>query len=304
MKEIEAFRRFNRFYTRVLGLFSQRILGSGQTLVEARILFEVWQQPGISSAELMRLLDMDRGQLSRVIARLGRQGLVHKPEKHAGRRAIPLNLTPEGLRLAQELDELSSRQAGGLLARLGAGQRLRLARDMGEIEDLLGAAPGAEAEVVVRAARSGDMGWVIQRHGEVYQQSHGFNEEFEGYVLLGLAEFVRTASHRSGLWIAEQGGHRLGCVAIVEREDNMAQLRWLLVEPEARGLGVGRLLVDRAVGFCREQGYERVFLWTIDFLTPAINLYESMGFALTESKQGSMGCVTCNEQRMNLLLKN
>lgn len=302
MQEIEAFRRFNRFYTRVLGLFGQRILGSGQTLVEARILYEVCQEPGLSSAELMRLLDMDRGQLSRVIARLVRQGLVLKPEKHAGRRAIPLTLTPEGQRVMQELDGLSSRQAEGLLSPLGAGQRKRLARAMAEIESLLCGPAQPSPEVVVRPARSGDMGWVIQRHGEVYEQSHGFNEEFEGYVLLGLAEFKRAASPKSGLWIAERDGQRLGCIAIVEREGNTAQLRWLLVEPEARGLGVGRLLVDRAVNFCREQGYERIFLWTIDFLTPAINLYKSVGFALTEAKEGSMGCVTCNEQRMELSL--
>ncbi|BBD08654.1 bifunctional helix-turn-helix transcriptional regulator/GNAT family N-acetyltransferase [Desulfovibrio ferrophilus] len=304
MKEIEAFRRFNRFYTRILGLFSPRLMGSGQTLVEARILYELWQQPGLSSADLMRLLDMDRGQLSRVIAGLCRQGLVLKKETHAGRRAIPLNLTPQGLRVMKELDLMSSRQAEGLLSSLGAAGRKRLAQAMGEVEALLGAGawPSSEGEVVVRTARSGDMGWVVQRHGELYRDSHGFNEEFEKYVLLGLAEFARKASPKSGLWVAEQSGQVLGSIGIVESEGEMAQLRWLIVDPQARGLGLGRKLVDQAVTFSREQGYKGIFLWTIDSLLPAIRLYQSFGFELTEIKPGKMGGITLTEQRMDLAI--
>lgn len=304
MKEINAFRHFNRFYTRVLGLFSPRIIGSDKTLVEARILYELWQRPGLSSADLGRLLDMDRGQLSRVLARLARQGLVAKPEKHAGRRAIPLDLTAEGLAQMLRLDALSSEQARGLLEPLGPQGRSRLALAMAEIEGLLahgGPAPDP-AGVVLRAARTGELGWLIHRYALLHRESHGFNEEFEKYLVLGMAEYLDGASPGSRLWVAEREGDILGCIAIVDKGAGVAQLRWLVVEPHARGLGLGRRLVERAVAFAREAGHRRIFLWTIDSLTPAITLYRSVGFVRTEIKRGLMGGVELTEERMDLEL--
>jgi len=156
-------------------------------------------------------------------------------------------------------------------------------------------------EVIIRPARSGDMGWVIQRHCDLYGASHGFDEAFEKYVLLGLAEFVQKDNNRSRLWIAEQNGNRLGCIAVVEQNNNQAQLRWLLVEPLTRGLGVGRKLVETLVTFCREQNYESIFLWTIDSLEPARKLYQSFGFKLTESIDGTMGGKPSTEQRWELI---
>jgi len=175
---------------------------------------------------------------------------------------------------------------------------------MEEIETLLGTASAAPSKVVVRPARSGDMGWVIQRHGELYRDSHGFNEEFEKYVLFGLADFARKASPKSGLWVAEQSGQVLGSIGIVEGGGRMAQLRWLIVDPQARGLGVGRKLVDQVVNFSREHGYKGIFLWTIDSLLPAIRLYQSFGFELTETKPGKMGGITLTEQRMDLVIES
>ncbi len=302
MDTIQTMRRFNRFYTGVLGLFSPKLMGSGQTLVEARILYEIWRQPGMSSADLMRLLDMDRGQLSKVITRLAKQGLLLKNEKHAGRRGIPLNPTPKGVRLAQELDAMSNRQAATLLVPLNDKQQGRLIQAMGEIETMLSASSEPESEVTIRSALPGDLGWVVERHAKLYRESHGFNEEFEKYVLLGLAEYLRKGAGRSRLWMAERDAQPLGSIAIVEQEPNMAQMRWLIVDPLARGLGVGRMLAEKAIAFSREENFDAVFLWTIDSLLPAIRMYKSLGFVLSESKTGEMGGVLLTEQRWELAL--
>jgi DNA-binding MarR family transcriptional regulator/GNAT superfamily N-acetyltransferase len=303
MNDIEALRSFNRFYTRVLGLFHPRILGGGQTLVEARVLFEVRREPGLSSADLGRMLDLDRGHLSRVVNRLVRQGLVRKPERHAGRRGIPLTLTDEGARVIESLEARSSAQAAELLAPLDAAGRGRLARALAEVRSLLGGAGGARAGVVIRGARPGDMGRVIERHAALYGESHGFDADFEKYVLLGMADWLRSGDGGGALWVAEAGGVFLGSVAVVRAGDGRAQLRWLLVEPEARGRGVGRLLVERAVSFARGKGYAELFLWTLDFLAPAKALYRSVGFVLAESVPGVMGGKPCVEERWAMALK-
>lgn len=297
MKAITAIRQFNRFYTRLLGLFQPKLMGSGQTLVEARILYEVWQQPGISSADITRLLDMDRGQLSRVISKLVKQGLLIKTEKHAGRRGIPLTLTPQGEELATALDAMSNQQVSELIHPLEPAAQHRLIEAMRDITIALSDGAPSRTEVTVRPARSGEMGWVIQRHCDLYGTSHGFDEDFEKYVLQGLADFTRKRSDRSRLWIAGQDDFRLGCCAVVESEANMAQLRWLLVEPQARGLGVGRKLVTHVLNFCREKQYDSLFLWTIASLRPARKLYQSVGFQLAESIESEMGGTPCVEQR-------
>lgn len=302
MRETAAIRQFNRFYTRVLGLFQPKLMGSEQTLIEARILYEVWQHPGISSADITRLLDMDRGQLSRVISKLVKQDLIHKEEKHAGRRGIPLTLTAEGERLTRKLNAMSEQQMADLIQPLEPAARERLVSAMQNITAALSGNAHPRPEVSVRESRPGDMGWVIQRHCDLYGATHGFDKDFEKYVLLGLAEFIQRDAGRSKLWIAEQDGNRLGCIAVVEQEDNQAQLRWLLVEPQARGLGVGRKLSETLTTFCREQHYDSIFLWTIDSLEPARKLYQSIGFELAESIDSTMGGEPCVEQRWELML--
>ena len=156
------------------------------------------------------------------------------------------------------------------------------------------------AEVVIREARPGDMGRVIERHAALYGQSHGFDADFEKYVLLGMADWLRSGDGGGALWVAEAGGVFLGSVAVVRAGDGRAQLRWLLVEPEARGRGVGRLLVERAVSFACEEGCDELFLWTLDFLAPARSLYRSAGFELAESVPGAMGGKPCVEERWTM----
>ncbi len=304
---VQAFRRFNRLYTRILGLLERRLLDSPLSLAEARLLFEVTASPGVSASALARDLTMDPGQVCRLVAKLMQQGLVVRHGAAGGRKALPLHPTAAGCELMADLEARSNRQARRLLKLLEEGERERLGRALQEVETLLGAARGGmapdRAPVALREAGVGDLGWTVARHGEIYAAEHGFSKEFEKYVILGLAEYWNAPAGGSCVWVAEQAGRRVGSVGVVEREDGAAQLRWLMVEPTARRLGVGRKLVEQAVSFCREKGYRRLHLWTLAILHPARALYESFGFRLTEEKQGSMGGLSMVEERWELDLR-
>jgi len=294
MKEtIEAFRRFNRFYTRLLGLFNRRLLDGPLNLAEARTLFEIAASPGVSAAVLSRELGMDRGQLSRLLARLLKQNLIERHGSPAGRKALPLHPTPLGRKLMVALEAAADHQADNLIGSLDAKKSARLRAALSEVETIMGSENRAHdpgrGDVRIREAVSGDLGWIITRHAEIYSLEYGFTQEFEIYVLLGLAEYLEKDRSGSRVWIAEHGGAAAGAVGIVELSQDCAQLRWLLVEPHARGLGVGKKLVEQAVSFCRERNYGQVLLWTLQDLHAARALYKSFGFNLVEEKKGVMG---------------
>lgn len=290
-RTIETFRRFNRFYTRLLGLFNRTLLDGPLSLAEARALHEIVAAPGLSAADISNELGMDRGQLSRLLNRLIRNGLIERHGEPGGRKALPLHPTNEGRALLAELEAAANRQAAGLIASMDGRQTARLRAALDEVEELLGSGPADSTDhtVIVRNARPGDLGWIVTRHAEYYNREHGFNEEFERYVLLSMAEYSKKDPAGSQVWIAEHNGAPAGSVGIVELEGNRAQMRWLLVEPHARGLGVGRILVEQALAFCRERGYDRVILWTIEILHPARALYASFGFEIAETGECLMG---------------
>ncbi len=308
MDTIEAFRRFNRFYTRLLGLFNRRLLDSPLSLAEARAIFEIVASPGISAAELSRKLGMDRSQLSRILARLLKQNLIKRHGLPAGRKVLPLQATPSGHKVLLKLETAADHQAAELIGSLDSIKRARLRSAMFEIEALLTVtdevrdrAPGC---VRLRAAVSGDLGWIISRHAEIYGREYGFSQEFENYVLLGLAEYVKKDRSGSRVWIAEKDGASIGSVGVVELPQKRAQLRWLIVEPHARGLGVGRKLVEQVVSFCRDRDRRQVLLWTLQDLHAARALYKSFGFKLVEKKKGIMGGREMIEECWRLTLAN
>jgi len=290
---IQAFRRFNRFYTRLLGLFNRHLLGTPLSLAEARTLFEINVSPGVSAAALSRGLGMDRGQLSRILSRLLKQDLIERRGSPAGRKALPLYPTPQGRRILKALETAADIQAAKLIGALDERKSTRLQAALSEVEALLEAqnreSVPDQSDIRLREVATGDLGWIVTRHAEVYEREFGFTQEFETYVLLGLAEYVKKDRSGSRVWIAEHGSAAVGSIGIVELPRSRSQLRWLLVEPHARGLGVGRKLVDRAVSFCRKQKYHQVLLWTLKDLTAARTLYASFGFELTEEKKGIMG---------------
>jgi len=303
---IQAFRRFNRFYTRLLGLFNRHLLGTPLSLAEARTLFEIAASPGVSAAALSRGLGMDRGQLSRILSRLLKQALIERRGSPAGRKALPLHPTPMGRRILRALETAADSQAAKLIGALDERKSIRLQAALSEVEALLEAGnrvPLPEPfDIRLREAATGDLGWIVTRHAEIYEREYGFTQEFETYVLLGLAEYVKKGRSGSRVWIAEHGKAAVGSIGIVELPRNRSQLRWLLVEPHARGLGVGRKLVDRAVSFCRKRNYRQVHLWTLKDLIAARALYASFGFELTEEKKGIMGGCPMIEECWTLTL--
>ncbi len=295
-------RRFNRFFTQNIGLLDRQLLGSSLNMAQGRVLFEIHQNPGVTASDLAKRLDMDKGYLSRLLASLVKKLLVYREHGCSGRRAVPLNLTVRGEILMRELEAEANAQAKKLLGGLSLAEQEQLVEALDTVERLL--TPAREkrrSELVIRSARSGEMGWVLNRHAAFYGREYGFNEDFERYVLLGMADYcAQDAACRSRLWIAELDGEPVGSVGVVEVGESRAQMRWLLVEPAAQGMGAGRALAQHAVNFCREQGFDAVFLWTVEPLHAAKSMYSKMGFAMVETKNGVMGGEPILEERWEL----
>jgi DNA-binding MarR family transcriptional regulator/ribosomal protein S18 acetylase RimI-like enzyme len=278
---VDEVRRFNRFYTRVLGLLKPNLAGSRFGLTEARVLFELAHNNDVAVSELRRTLDLDAGYLSRILANFTSAGLItREPSPTDGRRQL-VRLTPLGEEAFAELDGLQTTAVAGLLAPLDQGQRTELVTAMGRIRRTFGDEPRRGA-LVLRAPEPGDLGWVVERHGYRYAGEYGWDARFEALVARIVADFAaRDDGARQAAWIAELDGERVGCVFCTPGDDaDTAQLRLLLVEPSARGAGVGARLVDECLRFARRSGYRRMVLWTNDVLTAARRIYQRAGFRL------------------------
>lgn len=279
---VPAVRRFNRFYTRVLGLLREGLLQTPFLLSEARLIFELGQRDEIELSELRDGLDLDAGYISRILGRLETQRLVERTRSDIDARRQVVRLTGDGRAAFRLLDERSSDEIRGLLSSLSEDQQRRLVRAMHEIEDVLGSSESLQA-VVLHPPRSGDYGWIVERHGATYAAEFGWDQSFEALVARIVADFVdHHDPQREAAWIAELNGERVGCVFCMKKTDDVAQLRILLVEPTARGLGVGSRLVDECVRFARRAGYRRMMLWTNDVLQDARRIYERAGFQLVD----------------------
>ncbi len=282
-----AVRRFNRFYTRQIGLLDEGLLHSPFSLTEVRLLYEIAHHAGITATELRETLAIDAGYLSRLLRGLRRQGLVSARAPAADRRRRRLTLTERGGRAFDALDARSTEEVEAMLARLSRPERRELIEAMRGIEGLLGkAADRPEVEtpnVVLREPRPGELGWVVERHGELYAAEYGWDAGFEGLVAGIVGRFVAELDPRvERCWIAELGGVPAGSVFLVKESSTVAKLRLLLVEPWARGHGVGSRLVDECLRFARAAGYAKVVLWTNDGLHAARRIYQKAGFRLVE----------------------
>ncbi len=277
---IDRVRRFSRTWTEVIGLLDQGLLDTEHSLTEARVIFELAQRERWERQELRDRLDIDASFLSRVLGRLQGKGLVTARPSASDGRALDLSLTPAGRATFEVLNSRSIEQIEGLLAPLSREQREHLMEAMTVITRLLRPGSG-EGEVGLRPLRPGDMGWVISRHGAIYHDEYGWDIDFEGLVAGIVADYHRNLKPgRENAWIAEVDGTRAGCVFCCERDHETAQLRILLVEPWARGLGLGTRLVDECIAFARRAGYPRMMLWTNDVLVSARRIYEAFGFEL------------------------
>jgi DNA-binding MarR family transcriptional regulator/GNAT superfamily N-acetyltransferase len=280
-EQIAAVRAFNRFYTNVIGLVHGAYLDTPYSLTEARLLFELSQRDVTAVADLRRVLDIDAGYLSRVLARFEADGLVARQRSDADARRQDITLTTGGRAAAAELDARSASQIGELLAGV---DRHRLLGAMREITDLLG--QPRQRAVLLRPPAAGDLGWVLERHGAVYTEEFGWNSEFETWVATLVADYLRAPDPgRQAGWIAEVDGVRAGSAFCVAEDATTARLRMLLVEPWARGLGIGGRLVDEALRFARRAGYKRIVLSTYDLLVSAGRIYRAAGFTLTSEER-------------------
>ena len=287
--QVDAVRAFNRFYTRRIDVLREDLLDSPYTLTQARVLFELAQREPVAAREIGETLGLDPGYLSRIVQAFVDAGLVEKQRSEHDARSFALRLTGPGRDAFAALDRSSHAATATMLAALSALDRERLLRAIAEAERALTPhALPAPQRLRVREHAIGDIGWAIERHGRLYAQEYGWNHEFEALGAQLFAQFAaRHDPARERCWIAEIDGERVGCVFLVALADDpaVAQLRCLLVDPRARGLGVGRRLVDTCIGFAREAGYARMRLWTNDVLVAARRIYQACGFALVEENR-------------------
>lgn len=287
---VSEVRAFTRFFTAVMGVLDEGLLQSPYTLTEARVVFELAQADRSEVLDVRTRLGLDPGYLSRILARFEADGLVVRERSGADARRQVVRLTPTGRDVYAMLDARSSDQVRVLLDGLAEDEQRRVVEAMGTIRSVLGG-PQPARSFVLRELRAGDLGWVVHRHGVLYAEEYGWDETFEALVARIVADYVdgRDAD-RENAWIADVDGRPGGCVFCVRADDETAKLRLLLVEPSARGLGVGSALVDECVRFARAAGYARVALWTNDVLTVARRIYERAGFELVEEdKHHSFG---------------
>jgi DNA-binding MarR family transcriptional regulator/N-acetylglutamate synthase-like GNAT family acetyltransferase len=291
LQHIEAVRRFSRFYTRRIGVLHEGLLGSPFTLTEGRVVYELAHHETTTAAELARELDLDPGYLSRMLKSLEERGyLVRRPAEADGRQTI-LALSEQGQQAFAEINARSRAHVASLLDPLSRADQARLVEALATAKDLLGEAPQRRAPYILRAHQPGDIGWVIQRHGALYAEEYGFDETFEALVAEICAQFLKTFdARRERCWIAEKDGLNVGCVFLVRQSDAVAKLRCLLVEPGARGLGIGARLVAECIRIARLKGYGKITLWTNSNLLAALHLYEQAGFRLVaEERHQSFG---------------
>jgi len=282
---VAAVRAFNRFYTTVIGVLREGLLRTPYSLTEARVIFELAQREATEVPDLRRVLDVDAGYLSRILAQFETDGLVRRERSSSDGRRQVIHLTDAGRAVFSMLDARSAEEICRLLSGLTEEDQRRLVAAMETIRQVLEDAPPLDA-FVLRPPEPGDYGWVVHRHGVLYAQEYGWDETFEALVAQIVADYVvHRDPRRERAWIAEVDGESVGCVFCVQKEEKVAQLRLLLVDPRARGMGIGTRLVEECIRFARRAGYEQMMLWTNDVLEQARHIYERVGFELVEEEK-------------------
>jgi len=283
---VDSVRRFNRFYTRQIGLLGKGYLDSPFTLAEVRVLYELAHRDAPTAAQIAKALGLDAGYLSRMLLSFRKRGFLARKASEKDARQSHLSLTNKGRAAFGELEAKSEAGVSKMIGRLTSAEQNRLAGAMGTIEQLLGEHAGPKVPYLLRAHQPGDMGWVIHRHGVLYAEEYGWDERFEALVAQIAAEFIQKFDgQRERCWIAERDGAIVGSVFLVKKSDRVAKLRLLLVEPSARGLGIGGRLVDECVRFARHAGYRKITLWTQSILDAARHIYRKAGFRVVNRER-------------------
>ncbi len=291
-QDATAVRRFNRFYTRQIGVLRKTFLDSPYSLGEARVLYEIASRRAPTASDIARALDLDAGYLSRLLQKFERRGLVRRTASPRDARQSHLSLSPRGRRAYAPLERRSQRDAATMLARLDPAARSRVIAAMHTIQGVLDNDPAPKPRAaeskryILRAPVPGDFGWIVRRHAELYAEEYGWTEPFEGLCAQIVADFANDHDKkRERCWIAEMDGEPVGCVFLVKDSAKVARVRLLLVDPKARGLGLGARLVDECVRFARRAGYNKITLWTHSVLAAARHVYQKAGFRLTATER-------------------
>lgn len=284
-KSIETIRRFNRFYTKQIGVLQEGLLHSPFSLTEARVLYELAHHEQVTATELCSELALDPGYLSRIVRKFKKQGLLISKPSATDRRQTLLSLREAGQREFAIINNRSREEIGEMLGAVAPADQSRLVAAMGTIEEILGAQAERRVPYLLRPHQPGDMGWVVHRHGILYAHAYGWDETFEALVAEIVAKFIHNFDPKKEVcWMAEMHGQLVGSVFVVKQSDEVAKLRLLLVEPQARGLGIGARLVDECIRFAQTHGYTKLILWTNSILVGARRIYERAGFVLVESE--------------------
>jgi DNA-binding MarR family transcriptional regulator/GNAT superfamily N-acetyltransferase len=286
-----AVRRFNRFYTRQIGVLRKTYLDSPYSLGEMRVLYEIAQGSklgqGVTASDVGSALDLDAGYLSRVLRNFEKRGLITRKASAQDARQSHLVLTARGANTFAPAEARSQRDVAVMLGKLGGDEQAKLIAAMQTIENLLdgNSAAAPSPDTILREPRPGDFGWIVTRHAELYAAEYGWTEPFEGLCAQIVADFANNNDpNRERCWIAELNGENVGTVMLVKDSEEVARLRLLLVDPKARGLGLGQQLTDECIRFARAAGYKKMTLWTHSILTAARHVYEKAGFTLTSSE--------------------
>ncbi len=288
-QRIAAVRRFNRFYTRQIGVLRRTYQDGPYSLGEMRVLYEIAHDRDLTASDIARKLDLDAGYLSRVLRNFEKRGLITRKTSQGDARRSRLALTARGLKTFRPAEARSQREVARMLARLNPGQQTRLIAAMQTIESLVAVKAPIDSRppaYTLRAPRRGDFGWIVTRHAQLYDQEYNWTDPFEGLCAQIVADFINNFDPDvERCWIAEMEGENVGCIMLVRAEEpGVARIRLLLVDPKARGLGLGSRLVDEAVTFARAAGYSKITLWTHSVLTAARHVYQRAGFVMTSSE--------------------
>lgn len=302
-ERVAAVRAFTRFYTAQFSVLREGLLDTPYSMAEARIIFELNQHGSADGADLRRALDLDAGYLSRILARFEADGLVTRHPSATDARRQTVTLTDAGRAAFALLDQRSNEQVRRLLKPLTPEQTQRLTGAMDTIRELLGDDKQRRDAYVLRPARPGDYGWVVSRHGALYAEELGWSPSFEAYCARIAADYLEKHDpQRENAWIAEVDGAPVGSIFCVRRDEDTAQLRMLLVEPSARGMGIGARLVEECVRFARQARYRRIMLLTTEFQRDAARIYRKAGFELVEQSEGDTFAPAIDEQLWSMEL--
>ncbi|QRG70246.1 bifunctional helix-turn-helix transcriptional regulator/GNAT family N-acetyltransferase [Brevibacillus choshinensis] len=302
MQAVEKIRKFNRYYANLLGKIDQEIYHKPFPLTEARVITEIYVRNGCTATEVRETLGIDKGYMSRILQRFEEDHVIRKERRADDQRQYVLYLTEEGKEIYHRLADDANREVGKMIQPISKSDQAKLVTSMETIESIL--ASEAPPEVMIRPFRPGDVGYVGHLHGKLYRTTYQFGQMFEYYVMKGLTEFMLDNAG-GNLWIAEVNGQLVGSIAITRSTEQVAQLRWFVIDEQFQGLGIGKKLMDTAISFCVEQGYRHVFLWTVNILETARYLYRKYNFSITEEKLNAEWTKsTIMEERWDLELTN